>query len=161
MAPRNDNPSDPADSRQGDTILAHAEITQWDGPLPPPAAFQMYEATLPGTAERLLSMAEEHQRHRISQERRALELTGESMAAAREAGRSDSRRSYLGIILAFIIAMTGLLGGIMLIATGRGGFGLALCLSMLVGLAAVFVYGARSRRAERSRRRAENAAGPE
>ena len=26
MAPRNDNPPDPADSRQGDTILAHAGV---------------------------------------------------------------------------------------------------------------------------------------
>lgn len=80
-----------------------------------------------------------------------------ALEIARTTVISDSRRSYLGIILGFIIAMTGLLGGIFLIAIGRGGFGLTLGLASLVGLVAVFVYGAQSRRAERRR----NAANPE
>ena len=147
-------PTAAAGSEARQQPVISVEAASWSGPLPLPADFRQYEETLPGAAERILQLAERQQSHRHQIEMAALATTDKIVTA-------DSRRSYLGIILAFIIAMTGLLGGIMLIATGRGGFGLALCLSMLVGLAAVFVYGARSRRAERSRRRAENAAGPE
>ena len=97
-----------------------------------------------------MQLAEQQQSHRHSIEAGALEI-------ARTTIISDSRRSYLGIILGFIIAMTGLLGGVFLIAIGRGGFGLTLGLASLIGLVAVFVYGAQSRRAERR----HNAANPD
>ena len=157
MAQQNDRPSDPApdhavgqpmEGRPGEQqdgiILAHAEVASWDAPLPPPVAFQMYENTLPGAAERLLAISEREQSHRHNLENAALATTDRTVTG-------DSRRSYLGIILAFVLAMTGLLGGIFLIAIGHGGFGLTLCLAPLAGLAAVFVYGTRSRRSERER----------
>ena len=96
-------------------------------------------------------MAESWHQHQIKQERRALELTGETIGVARAASVGESRRAYLGIVLGFILALTGLCGGIFLAALGRGGIGLTLGLASLVGLAAVFVYGAQSRRAERRR----------
>ena len=160
MSQPNDNLPDPSADRpveqQTSVVLAHATITRWDGPLPPPEALQMYEETLSGTAERLLIMAEEQHRHRINQEQRALELSSKALETARMVRVSDSRRGYLGVILGFVIAMIGLLGGIFLVALGRGGFGLTLGLASLAGLVAVFVYGAQSRRTER-RRNAESA----
>ena len=135
----------PPGERQDGIILAHAEVVaSWDAPLPPPAAFQMYENTLPGAADRILQIAERQQIHQHNLETADLATTNRIVTG-------DSRRSYLGIILAFVLAMTGLLGGIFLIAIGHGGFGLTLCLAPLAGLAAVFVYGTRSRRAERRR----------
>ena len=125
------------------------ETASWTGPLPTPADFHRYDATLPGAANRILQLAERQQSHRHNMEAGALEI-------ARTTIVSDSRRGYLGIILGFVIAMIGLLGGIFLVALGRGGFGLTLGLASLAGLVAVFVYGAQSRRAER-RRNAESA----
>ena len=41
-------------------------------PLPPPAAYRAYDEVLPGSAERILRMAEREQDHRIDWERDAL-----------------------------------------------------------------------------------------
>lgn len=138
------------DSELRPTPVASVAATSWSGPLPAPADLRQYDATLPGAANRIMQLAEQQQSHRHSIEAGALEI-------ARTTIISDSRRSYLGIILGFIIAMTGLLGGVFLIAIGRGGFGLTLGLASLIGLVAVFVYGAQSRRAERR----HNAANPD
>ncbi len=155
MNPPDENSPNPATNQdegwRNGIVLTRAEMTEWDGPLPPPEAFRSYESTLPGAAERLLTMAENWQQHQIEQERGALELTGETIAAAKAAGVGESRRAYLGIALGFIIAMTGLCGGVFLASIGRGGIGLAFGLASLVGLAAVFVYGAQSRRSGRRR----------
>ena len=139
------------EAERSDFVLTRAEITQWDGPLPPPEAFQSYENTLPGAAERLLKMAEEQHKHRISREQSALEIAGKSLETARKAGIRDSWQRYLGMILGFILVLAGLAGGIFLASIGRDGAGLTFGLASLAGLAGVFVYGARSRSAERRR----------
>ena len=151
----NENPSDTASSQMEEThpniVLARADITQWDGPLPPPEAFQSYENTLPGAAERLLAIAESWHQHQIEQERGALELAGKALEGANAARVGESRRAYLGIVLGFILTLTGLAGGIFLATLGYGGIGLAFGLPSLAALGAVFVYGARSRSVTRLR----------
>ena len=93
-------------------------------------------------------MAESHHKHNQNQENIALETT-------RTVVTENSKRSYLGIVLAFIIAMTGIGCGTFLSAIGREGIGAAFVVAPLVGLAGVFVYGTQSRRAERNRRNSE------
>jgi len=44
------------------------ENKSFSGPLPPPELFKLYEDALPGASERILSMAERQQAHRISTE---------------------------------------------------------------------------------------------
>lgn len=43
-----------------------ARYASFSGPLPPPAALEQYNEVLPGSAERILAMAENEQRHRHS-----------------------------------------------------------------------------------------------
>lgn len=44
----------------------------YQGPLPLPNHFEGYERVLPGSAERIIAMAEKEQDHRIGQEKQAL-----------------------------------------------------------------------------------------
>jgi uncharacterized membrane protein len=44
------------------------QARQWNGPLPPPAALEQFERIIPGSAERILRMAEKEQDHRVAQE---------------------------------------------------------------------------------------------
>ena len=139
-----DRPTPTPDHEIRPSHVVSVETATWSGPLPTPSDFRDYDETLPGAADRILQMAEQQQDHRHN-------IESGAFATADKIVAGDSRRSYLGIILAFIIAMTGLLGGIFLIYAGRGGYGLTLGLSSLVGLVSIFVYGTRSRRAERFR----------
>ena len=85
-------------------------------------------------------MAEQQSAHRMALEKHV--VTG------------DSRRSYLGLILGFIIALTFLGGGIFLIYSGHTFAGLLLGGLDLVSLVSVFVIGTNSRKAERERKAA-------
>lgn len=67
----NPPPSSIASAQQGAVVeqmgQGHREIVAaHSGPLPTPADFAKYDATLPGAAERILKMAEEEQRKRTS-----------------------------------------------------------------------------------------------
>lgn len=132
----------------------------WLGPLPNPDDYQRYEDTEPGAANRILTVAENEQRHShdalrseqqyhhevtLNEQKHNHEMTRRTIAG-------NDRRSYLGIILAFIIAMAGIGCGTFLSAIGREGIGAAFVVTPLVSLAGVFVYGTQSRRAERDRR---------
>ena len=48
------------------------ESSALPGPLPPPAMYRAYDELLPGSADRILTMAEREQDHRIESERDAL-----------------------------------------------------------------------------------------
>ena len=48
------------------------EAASFSGPLPPPTMFQGYETVLPGSAERILTMVEKEQEHRMHWEGAAL-----------------------------------------------------------------------------------------
>ena len=85
-------------------------------------------------------MAEQQSTHRMALEKHV--VTG------------DSRRSYLGLILGFIIALTFLGGAIFLIYNGHTVPGLLLGGLDLVSLVSVFVIGTNSRKAERERKAA-------
>jgi uncharacterized membrane protein len=74
-------------------------MTPIRGPIPPPALFRQFEEILPGSADRILRMAEKEQDHRIDWEQSAL--------------RIDARNSFLGLRLGFgalLILVGGSLG---------------------------------------------------
>jgi uncharacterized membrane protein len=73
-------------------VQAGAAAVQFHGPLPLPQLLEGYEKVVPGSAERIIRMAEEQQAHRHSLEQQAL--------------RSESRNSLFGIVCAFLIGMT-------------------------------------------------------
>lgn len=133
--------------RQGDDVPSESsqmkiESASWLGPLPPPGALRLFEDVVPGSAERILAMAERQADHRIQMERRII--------------RGDFTQSYLGLAAGFILSTMVILGGIYLISLGHDWAGGGLIGLNLVGLAGVFVYGSNTRRLPR-RELAENA----
>src|SRR5712691_11175858 len=66
--------SQPAGQRQQRAALI-AQMEQWSGPLPPPAVLEKFNQVVPGSAARILKMAEKEQQHRVSYEREGLTAT--------------------------------------------------------------------------------------
>ena len=85
--------------------VAVVEAASFSGPLPPPAMYSEYERALPGSAERILVMAEKEQNHRIAWEETAL---GASV-----------RETKLGQWLGFFIAVACIGAAIFLAVNGR------------------------------------------
>ena len=105
------------------------------GPIPSPDHLERYEQTLPGAAERILSMAERQSNHRQTLESKVI--------------KSDIRNSLLGLIFGFIIGMTGVASAFYLIYLGRILEGTIFGGATIVSLVSVFIYGSRQRRKER------------
>ena len=127
----------------------------WSGPLPPPEALQRYDAIMPGAAKRIFEMAERRHQHQIDQEKSIIDLEQYALGLADRAASSDAFLNKLGLVFAFIVALGGMGIGAWLIATGKTGGGLAFLFTPLTGLAGLFVYATRARRAE-SRRNTDN-----
>jgi uncharacterized membrane protein len=51
---------------------SHVVAANWSGPLPPPAALAQFNEIIPNGAERIMSMVEQEQSHRIAMDRAAL-----------------------------------------------------------------------------------------
>lgn len=115
--------------------LISSQAVSFSGPLPPPIHLEHYEKVLPGSAERILKMAEEQSQHR-----RALEI------CVIEYGIKNSRR---GLIFGFMIGLAGfsIVGYCASLGyTILAGIIAALDLGSLVG---VFVYGSKQNKEER------------
>ena len=111
---------------------------QYSGPIPPPLMLEQYNKIIPGSAERILKMAEEQTAHRRNLEKQALS--------------TDSRNSTLGIFCALLISIGVLsLAGYAINLNQRVAASLisAIGIGSLVG---TFIYGTRSRRNERDSR---------
>ena len=92
------------------------------GPVPAPEILDGYDRLVPGSAERIIAMAEADQRHRIAMEREAQasdiahrsELTALQTSNARSAFRSD----LVGQGCGALIALTAVAGAIYTAAIG-------------------------------------------
>ena len=109
---------------ENETKKVIAEVIQgeFSGPIPPPSIIEGYERVLPGSADRIITMAEKQSEHRQKME--------EKMISA------ESRDSLLGIIFAFLLGVgciiaavimvcvvpqnSGAIAGAFLGVTGRG-----------------------------------------
>ena len=102
--------------------VAAVEAASFSGPLPPPTMYGEYERVLPGSAERILAMAEKEQNHRIGWETTALDTSvGETK---------------LGQWLGFAIAILCIGAAVLLAMSGHGvvaGIALAASAAGLVG----------------------------
>lgn len=99
----------------------------FSGPLPHPALLDQFERIVPGAAERIIRMAEEQAAHRRGLEKTAVEANAWSQKA--------------GPVFGFIVAMTAILGGFVLVFYGHSTYGIAAIITALASLAAVFVVG--------------------
>jgi uncharacterized membrane protein len=114
---------------------ATTAAVQFQGPLPHPQLLEGYEKIVPGSAERILKMAEEQQTHRHGMERQALQV--------------ESRNSFAGIICAFVIGIVTVVCGSLVAYSGVQWQGYAISGTGLVSLVGTFIYGTRARRKER------------
>lgn len=130
-----------ANSQSKEAYLIAQEIrSEFSGPLPHPEILARYEEILPGAATRIFEMAEEQALHRRYMEKNSLTLAG--------------RDAFLGIILGFIIALSGIIGGILIIAfnpdsVGAVISGSAISGSSLVGIIRTFVIGSRKQKGKK------------
>lgn len=119
-----------------DRKLVRAEFAaSFTGPLPPPQLLAQYNEAVPSGAERIMMMAESQAEHRQGLESRVI--------------FHDIIAGYLGIVAGLCIAVAFLVAAYLLIDAGHEAAGVTLGTLDLVGLVGVFVYGTRSRRAER------------
>ena len=114
---------------QSDNFVALIHQTSFSGPLPHPDIISGYERVLPGSAERIFSMAEKEQKFRHATQEGA--LTG--------AVKRDRRGQWMG----FIITMCVLLIASIFAYLGNTLFAGTLIGLDLLGLATVFVIGRR------------------
>jgi len=129
LSPQQDNAV--AGSSEGPAILRQEELfpaaihvsesSSFSGPLPPPDLLAEYEAVVPGLADRIVRMAEDEGGHRRKMQRGLLRL------------------SFLGLGSAFIITMTGILGGFYLINGGKSLEGIATFIGALGSLLLVYL----------------------
>ena len=90
------------------------------GPLPPPSMFAKYDDVLPGAAERLFTMAEKEQEHRIDWETKALS--------------GSIRSTTLGQWLGFGIALFGIFASGYVATQGMTAVAIVLAGGSLAGL---------------------------
>lgn len=120
--------------------LAHGDSSQvsitahWSGPLPPPSALAAYENALPGSAERILAMAEAELKHAHAQEREQLR----SETAVTDAEIASERR---GVWLGFVLSVLVIGVSTYLIRLGFLGIGVGLISVGLISLVGLFIYG--------------------
>ena len=97
------------------------------GPIPPPSMMEQYEGTLPGSADRILKMAENQSEHRQWIEKKKLSFS--------------NREVHLGQVLGFAIGVIAIITGGYTALNGApisGGF---IGTAGVVGLVSIFVIG--------------------
>ena len=107
--------------------LLIAVYQEFAGPIPPPSMMEQYEGTLPGSADRILKMAENQSEHRQWMEKKRLSFS--------------NREVHLGQIFGFTIGVIAIITGGYTALNGApipGGF---IGTAGVVGLVSVFVIG--------------------
>ena len=106
-------------------------MSEFSGPLPPPSIMKGYEDIVPGSADRILSMAENH---RQSMEKKIIDI--------------ESRDSLLGILFAFFLGASCIIAAIIiviLVPENSGAIsGSILGMAGISSVIATFIKGTRS-----------------
>jgi uncharacterized membrane protein len=118
------NGIDPREVKKGAMITQ--TVVSYSAPIPPASEFQKYEAVLPGSADRILGMAERQSKHRHSIEKTLVFF--------------QSASSFLGMILAFILALAGIIAGSYLLLNNKPIEGFTALLTPLGIITSAFIY---------------------
>jgi uncharacterized membrane protein len=113
-------------------------MQQWSGATPHPDDLEAYERILPGSAERILAMAELQAAHRRSLEDHVV-----------KSGTAIARR---GQVCGLVIGLAGMGAAVWMTALDAEVVGGVIGGGTLVSLVSVFVYGDQQQRRERRRR---------
>lgn len=122
----------PSDSHEGDdqhavTRGVVAVTRAFEGPLPPPDILARYEEVLPGSAERILQMAEQE-----AEQRRALVA---SLVSA------DVSRARWGLWVGAFVALVAIVAATVMALAGHPWPGTVVIAVDLASVVGVFVYG--------------------
>lgn len=111
------------------------QVSMHSGPLPDPRTLAEYEQVQPGFAERIVSMAEKQQEHRLILEERVIS--------------GNVRAQLLGVILGFLLGLSGIVGGTDIALHGYPVGGFSTVLAALASLVGALLYSRRQQRIER------------
>jgi len=130
---KRNNPPPP--TPQATAIATLTQSVSFSGPLPPPGLLARYNDVIPNGAERIMAMAERQSAHRESLEAKVVE--GNVASQAR------------GSNYAFIICLTTIVGGFVMIGMGKSIYGISAVIGSLATLAGVFIFAKRGQKKER------------
>jgi uncharacterized membrane protein len=111
----------------------------WTWYLPPPSTLAKYNDAYPGCAKQLVDMAEAHARHRQALETKITD--------------ADAALRSRGQLFGFLLSLAVIIGGFIVIATGRSVEGFTAILLAFASLVGLFLYSRRSGEKELCRRR--------
>ena len=111
-------------------ILVKVSVTRkFAGPIPPPSIMKQYEETLPGSADRILKMAENQSEHRQWMEKKILSFS--------------NREVHIGQVFGFLIGAIAIVTGGYIASSGAQISGGIMGTSVVIGLVSVFVIGSK------------------
>ena len=132
--------------RQPSTVMTHS-VKAYSGPLPSPDMLEKYNAAFEECAERIVAMTEKQALHRQELERDAQRANIAAIQKRQELEKvivqTGVKNEARGQIFGFIIALSAIVGGTVVIAIGKDVIGLIAIISALASLAGVFIYGKR------------------
>ncbi len=129
-------------NEEGSVHPHSGRIISYQGPLPPAGELKKYNDVLPGAADRIITMAEKQATHRQKQESRVI--------------LGDNIRSFIGLFFGFIIVISAIICGTLLILKGHSAWGLSVVISALGTIIGAFAWSKRQREKEvKTKREAE------
>ena len=128
-----DSPNNPT-QKSNSSVTVVQESFALSGPLPPPEILRKFDEVVPGSAERIIKMAEGQFAHRTELERKVID--------------SDIVTSKRGQILGFVIAIVGLICSMVISIFGNKIAGALIGVGTLASLVSVFMYGSKARSKE-------------
>ena len=111
------------------SVTVSERFERFTGPIPPPDIMEQYEKTLPGSADRIIKMAENQSEHRQSLEKQRLSFS--------------NREVHLGQIFGFLIGAIAIVTGGYIALSGSQISGGVMGTSVVIGLVSVFVIGSK------------------
>lgn len=123
-------------------LCAIEKSSSFRGPLPPPEILAGYEKILPGASERILSMAEKQQDHRINME----------ATIVKEQTRQSANGQLWGAVLATLFGI----GAVFLGYTGHDWLAGVMATTTIIGLATIFVLNKKFKESEKENIEEEN-----
>lgn len=105
-------------------------MSVYAGPIPPASELKKYEEVLPGSADRILKMAEKQSAHRQGMEERMLD--------------NSIKSERIGQCLGFAVFTLAIIAGFVLILLGKDGIGLLTALGSIAALVGLFIYDRQS-----------------
>lgn len=104
-------------------------VEHYSGLIPHPNIVGKWERIMPGSADRILTLSEKHQGHRMDMER--------------DMFTDFTKREQLGMWFYFFIALVMIVGGIIVILSGHSTVGLVALAAPVATIAGTFIYSYR------------------